>query len=93
MASTTIDSSVLAALHVLLEKRGSYVNLEDLIMPDLRSAMENLVSKGYAEKSEDDEDVDLVGDPYHKRMYYHLTPEGLEFFDKVLRFATEQFYS
>ncbi len=89
MASTSIDSKILAALHLLLENKKNGVKLENLAMQGMKSCIEDLVARGYAKKDEEYEG-DNFGNDYTITSYY-LTPEGLKYFDKVLRFATEQF--
>jgi hypothetical protein len=78
----TLDSKVLAALHLMSRDTTTGVKYIEFVKQDIMGGALYLIDREYATKiktggDEDDEN-------------YCLTPKGLEYLGKLLRFATEQ---
>lgn len=81
MAGKSIDSEVLAALHVMSKNKTEGVRYIEFVNQGIMSGALSLIDKGYAAKIRVGEDD----------AYYCLTQKGVECLDKIVKFTQEQF--
>jgi hypothetical protein len=81
MGSKSLDSEVLGALHLMSRDKDLGVRYLEFVKQNLINGALDLLDAGYARRIPNGPDDDN----------YCLTPTGIEYLDKVLRFASEQF--
>ncbi|MEX2017573.1 MAG: hypothetical protein WD876_03810 [Candidatus Pacearchaeota archaeon] len=78
----TIDSEVLAALHLLsTDKREEGILYIEFVKQNIMNGALDLMDKGYATR----EIIRKDG------AYYHLTDKGTQFLAEVINYASDQF--
>lgn len=81
MGSKSLDSKVLAALHLMSENRVDGVGYMEFVKQDIMTGALDLIGRGYATRIKIREND----------ANYLLTPKGMKYLKKILRFASEQF--
>ncbi len=81
----SIDSGVLAALHMLSNNTVVGLHYLDFVKePSTMSGVMDLIDKGHVEKI----DYDGKGENRH----YRITKKGKEYLNKIVAFANKEFY-
>ena len=78
----SLDSEVLSALHILSQNKVEGVSYIEFVKRGSMCGALDLIDRGYARK------ISVGGDDDAN---YCLTQNGIEYFDKVMKFASEQF--
>ena len=79
--SKTIDTEVLAALHLLSEGIKEGVNRMEFIRVCAINGVNDLIKKGYAEIIKIDEDNEN----------YRFTDKGIDYLAKIINYASENY--
>jgi len=77
----SIDSKVLAALHLMSKNTDEGVNYMEFVKQDIMTGALDLIVKGYARK------IPIGIDNSN----YCLTPEGVKYLEKIVKYAQKEF--
>lgn len=81
MGTKTLDSEVLGALYLMSLNKSEGINYLMFVKQNNMNGALDLIKEGYAQRVPLGQDNDN----------YRLTPKGIEFLEKILKYASEQF--